>query len=357
MDRAPGARAPLTDDVLLDLVGAPVDHRRRREQDLLLDQAAAGALGSRQERIGAEDHGPGVAMGPRISAHHELGQVRGPGRGPARPGPKGRVAGDVAEGRGGRGSGGRRVVVALLSRASRMIDDVRSSLAPWPMPSLPRREVAARLGELVRDRAGEGAARRTAASAAQAGPLGGEGGVGDGPTVVEPPTTLGRARARRRCNTSLYSARPSSPGAVAPLRPVGSCRRRVRDAGCLVVGVGAGEQHPEVAQLRGRRLTPSGRDHPLVAVALGPALQAGDGRNRRRLAEKAGTRRPRRDDPPGSGPSVGGAVRDERGSRQEEAECPPADRSRPRPRSRAPTTLASAVVAPTEGVLGERGRP
>ncbi len=150
-------------------------------------------------------------------------------------------------------------------------------------------QVAGPPAQITRDASGRGRADRGRAPAgAQTGSLEGKGGVGDGPAVVGASDDGGVAHPglgdEHLVEQGPPGHLPEGPDLDARLAHV---EREVGDA--LVLGdvrIGPGQEHAEIGDLssRGPHLLPG--HYPLVAVALGPALQAGQVRAGSRLAEQ-----------------------------------------------------------------------
>ena len=167
------------------------------------------------------------------------------------------------------------------------VDQHRAARAPPCTPAGPtggRDEVA---GPLVEEAgllcpAGR-AAERAAAAGAEPGPLVGQRGVGDRPAVVEPAEQVGVGDAHVG-HEDLVEQGPT--GHLAQRADVDArlvhVDGEVGDALVLRhVGVGAGQQHAEVGDLRARRPHLLAVDDPLVAVADRPWPAARPGRSRR----------------------------------------------------------------------------
>ena len=140
----------------------------------------------------------------------------------------------------------------------------------------------------ARERATEGAA----AARAEPGPLVGQRGVGHRPAVVEPTEQIGVGHAAVG-HEDLVEQRPTRHLAQRADVDAGLVHLdgEVGDAPMLRhVGVGAGEQHAEVGDLRAGRPHLLTVDDPLVAVADRLGLQAGEVGAGARLAEELAPR-------------------------------------------------------------------
>src|SRR6266511_4642858 len=275
----------LADDVLLDLVAAAVDRDGRGEQRHLLGHAAAGRVGPGEHPVRPEDLQPEVAGQARDSAHEQLRRV-GLGAGTTsrrlrRLHAQRGVAADLVEDvQLGEALPHGRVLVAthLLREPLENVRLAARNRALRAVASLPGCEVADAPFELARPLARHRAAEGAAAAAAEAGALVRKRRVGGSPATVQLADHLRLmcARVREEHLAEQRAARhlAERPYLDARLLHVDG---EVRDAfvlGC--VGIGTGEQHAEIGGLAARRPHLLTVDDPLVAVALRPALEAGE---------------------------------------------------------------------------------